>query len=102
MALSQGDGFLYKQDTIHKGRAHTDPDAGDRVMLFVAFTESKQGPEDNRVFSIGDIHGLAWDMWGQTLDDLATIDERPWRPWHPFGFFNGHKDTRPATLIDAL
>jgi hypothetical protein len=49
-----------------------------------------------------DVHGLSWDMWGQTLDDLATTDERPWRPWHPFGLFNGHKDVRPATLIDAF
>ena len=103
MTLSQGDGFLYKKDTMHKGRAHTDPDAGDRVMFFVAFSESNQGPEDNRVFPLGDIHGLTWDMWGQTLNDLATIDERPWRPWHPFGLFNGHKDdVRPATLIDAF
>jgi hypothetical protein len=102
MALSQGDGFLYNADTIHKGRAHTDPDAGDRVLFFVAFSESRQGPEDKRVYALGDIHGLFWDMWGQTLDDLATIDERPWRPWHPFGLFNGHKDVRPTTLIDAF
>jgi hypothetical protein len=102
MALSQGDGFLYKSDTIHKGRAHKDPNAGDRVVLFIGLTESKQGPLDQRVMPLGDIAGLPWDMWGQTLDDLATIDERPWRPWHTVGLFNGHKDVRPITLIDAF
>jgi hypothetical protein len=102
MTLSQGDGFLCKSDTLHKGRAHADPDAGDRVALFIGFSESKQGPADNRVFPMGDIHGLSWDLWGQTLDDLAAIDEQPWWPWHPFGLFNGHKDVRPTTLIDAF
>jgi ectoine hydroxylase-related dioxygenase (phytanoyl-CoA dioxygenase family) len=102
MALSQGDGFLYKSDTLHKGRAHRDPNAGDRVVLFIGLTESKQGPLDQRVQPLGDIAGLPWDMWGQTLDDLATIDERPWRPWHTVGLFNGHKDVRPITLIDAF
>ena len=102
MSLSQGDGFVYKQDTIHKGRAHTDRHAGDRVLFTVGFSESKQGPDDNRIYPMGDIGALNWDMWGQTIDDLGTIDERPWRPWHPFGFFNGHEGVRPCTIFDSF
>ena len=34
---------------------------------------------------------------------MATLDERPWRPWHSIGLFNGHRgDIRPWTLIDAI
>lgn len=58
MVQSQGDGFLYSSDTFHKGRAHSDESAPDRVVLFLTFAESRKATGEKRIFPLGTIHLL--------------------------------------------
>ena len=58
MIQSQGDGFLYHSDTFHKERGHSDPDAPDRVVLFLTFAESKKVTGEKRILPLGSIHAL--------------------------------------------
>jgi hypothetical protein len=100
--MKQGDGMLYNSDTTHRGRAHTDPNAPERILIFIMFAASRQGPEDKRSLPLGEVHALDWRMWGHTIDDCATMKERPWRLWHAFGIGNTKGTVRPWNLLDDI
>jgi hypothetical protein len=100
--MSQGDALLYDSDVTHQGRAHTDPNAPDRALLFITFAGSRQGPDDARGLPLGQVHALDWRMWGHTIDDCATMKERPWRFWHAFGIGGKRDNVRPWNLLDVL
>jgi len=93
-SISQGDAMVYHTDLIHKGGAHVDENAPDRIVLFVSFAESKKGtPEDSRKkLAYGKVYSLDWRMWGVSIDDFPFLRGIQWR-WsylHPLGirFFN--------------
>lgn len=105
--VSAGDGFLYSTDLFHRGGAHSDPTSGERVVMFVTFASSRQGPDDNRVLPLGTIHSLGWRGWGHTIDDFLTMESQPWRFWHAWGIVPPSSPTkdssvRPWTLLDCF
>lgn len=100
--MSQGDAMLYNSDVMHRGRAHTDRDAPERALLFITFAGSRLGPDDKRSLPLRQVHALDWRMWGHTIDDFITMQERPWRPWHIFGLFNSKGNVRPWNLVDEI
>jgi ectoine hydroxylase-related dioxygenase (phytanoyl-CoA dioxygenase family) len=66
-----GDALLMNMNSYHRGSAHTDPDALDRVMLILTFVPRPEERAESRQMSQGITFSLRWDMWGHTLDDLA-------------------------------
>ena len=101
--VNQGDAFLYVSDLYHRGVAHTDPDAPDRAFLFLIFAGSRQGPDDKRHLPFGEVRALDWKLWGHTIDDFATIKEKPWRWWQSLGLFNKKPNgVRPWNFLDNL
>lgn len=104
--LKQGDGMIYHTDAIHRGGAHVDPDAPERMVLFVSFAESKD-PAHVKRLAYGKVYSLDWSMWGLTIDDFPYLGSWQWR-WsflHPLGFrfFNNAKsDRKPWTAVDSF
>ena len=80
-----GDAALLNQHVWHRGTAHTDPRAQDRVMFIVSFISR---PNDPRQLSRGTYFHMKWNMWGHTwhdLGDAGTSMAWPWnilRCWH--------------------
>ena len=76
-----GDALLMNMNSYHRGTAHTDPNAPDRVMLILTFVPKPEEKAESRQLSQGITFSLRWDMWGHTLWDLAQADTRMTRPW---------------------
>jgi ectoine hydroxylase-related dioxygenase (phytanoyl-CoA dioxygenase family) len=101
VAVDAGDAMLYNADVFHRGTAHTDPSAPERVVVFLTFAGSRQGPNDHRSLPFGTVHSLNWKTWGHTIDEFLTIKEKPWRPWHALGLYSSKADgVRPWTIPD--
>jgi ectoine hydroxylase-related dioxygenase (phytanoyl-CoA dioxygenase family) len=104
--VNAGDGMLYNADLYHRGGTHSDPTAGERVVMFITFAGSRQLPTDQRSLPLGTIHSLHWKSWGHTIDDFLTMDEQPWRLWHILGWFSPsskekqQNGARPWTMVD--
>jgi ectoine hydroxylase-related dioxygenase (phytanoyl-CoA dioxygenase family) len=77
----QGDALLMNMNSWHRGGAHTDPDALDRVMLILTFVPKPMTRAESRQLSQGITFSLRWDMWGHTLNDLAAADTAMSQPW---------------------
>ena len=99
MAVKAGDALLYSSDVYHRGTAHTDPNAPERVVLFLTFAGSRQGSHDHRSLPFGTVHSLHWRSWGHTIDDFMTIKDKPWRPWDGF-IASKPNGVRPWTIPD--
>jgi hypothetical protein len=76
-----GDALLMNQNSFHSGAAHTDPNAIDRVMMILSFTPKPTRRSESRMMSQGITFSLRWDMWGHTLNDLASADTSMRQPW---------------------
>jgi hypothetical protein len=102
---SAGDGLLYKAELFHRGRAHSDPNAPERVVVFLTFAESLVDADDTRMLPPGQSHVLRWNLWGHTIDEFTTIDKKKWRFWHSLGIFlpkQQSKDIyRPWNILDS-
>eukprot|EP00526_Cylindrotheca_closterium_P000731 CAMPEP_0113650882 /NCGR_PEP_ID=MMETSP0017_2-20120614/27102_1 /TAXON_ID=2856 /ORGANISM="Cylindrotheca closterium" /LENGTH=378 /DNA_ID=CAMNT_0000563477 /DNA_START=1 /DNA_END=1133 /DNA_ORIENTATION=+ /assembly_acc=CAM_ASM_000147 len=104
-SVNAGDGMLYNAALSHKGGAHTDPTARERVAIFITFAGTRQSPSDRRSLPMGTVHSLHWKRWGHTIDDFLTMEEQPWRIWHILGFGLPTSSTkaanvRPWTMLD--
>jgi hypothetical protein len=104
---SAGDGLLYNSELFHKGRAHTDPNAPDRVVFFLTFAESLVNANDTRTLPLGTAHYVRWNLWGHTIDEFTTIDKKKWRFWHAVGLFLPKQQSdediyRPWNVLDSL
>lgn len=104
-SVKAGDGMLYNADLHHKGGAHDDPDAVERVQIFITFAGTRQSPTDQRSLPMGTVHSLHWKRWGHTIDDFVTMEEQPWRIWHIVGLGLPTSPTkadsiRPWTMLD--
>lgn len=73
-----GDALLMNMNSFHRGSAHTDPDGPDRVMLILTFSPKPKSRVESRLMSQGITFSLRWDMWGNTLNDLAHSERMVW------------------------
>ena len=76
-----GDALLMNMNSFHRGSAHTDPNAPDRVMFILTLVPKPKEIAESRRMSQGITFSLRWDMWGHTWDDLARADEYMGQPW---------------------
>lgn len=85
-----GDGLLMNQQSFHRGAAHVDPNAPDRVVFIVTFAPRPLEGGDTRLLGQGGSYSLRWDMWGHTLKDLEnapTMMVQPWRTLRALGMY---------------
>lgn len=67
-----GSGALLNQHVWHRGAAHTDPDAPERIVFIMSFLARPQYNIDPRQLSRGTYFHQKWNMWGHTVSDLRT------------------------------
>lgn len=76
-----GSAALLNQQVWHRGAAHTDPYAPERVVFIVSFLGR---PNDTRQLSRGTYFHMKWNMWGHTWKDLSdSVKYMSW-PWNIF------------------
>ena len=78
---SGGDALIMNMNSFHRGSAHVDPTAPDRIMLILSFTPKPSRRAERRQLSSGFTYQLRWDMWGHTLNDMATAHTSMRQPW---------------------
>lgn len=97
-----GDALLMNQNSFHRGAAHTDPDALDRIMFILTFTPKPQERAETRMLSQGITFSLRWDMWGHTLNDLAKADTAMSKPWATLRALGLYKTPGASWGIDYI
>ena len=80
--LKEGDGLFYSTDALHQGRAHTNPKAPPRSVVFLIFSGA---PREGRNLPMGQVHALDFSMWGITINEFSTIETKTWKWYHSFG-----------------
>lgn len=98
----QGDALLMNMNSWHRGAAHTDPDAMDRVMLILTFVPKPITRSESRQMSQGITFSLRWDMWGHTLNDLAKADTAMTQPWATLRSLGLYKAKSSSWGIDYI
>jgi hypothetical protein len=86
-----GDALLMNMNSFHRGGAHTDPNAPDRVMFILTFTTKPRSHAETRQLSQGITFSLRWDMWGHVWSDLQKADTimiQPWTIMRSLGLYN--------------
>ena len=82
--LCSGDGLLFKGDVVHRGSAHTDPNAPSRLVFFVIFNNAREGSEDERmVVGSEDMqmtYAQRFGFWGLDISTFKWLDA-------PFGLW---------------
>ncbi|GMI03033.1 hypothetical protein TrLO_g8884 [Triparma laevis f. longispina] len=73
-----GDILFFKEDIIHRGGAHTQPNKPDRFSLFILLTESRRGTADHR-WLIGSSKIIATycqkiGLWGLHMQNFWVLD----------------------------
>ena len=76
-----GDALIMNMNSYHRGSAHVDPTAPDRIMLILSFTPRPAQRAERRQLSSGFTYQQRWDMWGHTLNDMATAHTSMRQPW---------------------
>lgn len=72
-----GDAMVLNQCTWHRGQAHDDPEALERVVLILTFANRPQG-KDVRQLSHGTYFHIRPDMYGFTWEDLKSVETMVW------------------------
>lgn len=67
-----GDGALLNQHVWHRGSAHTDLEAPERILFILSFLARPKYGEDPRQLSRGTYFHQKWNMWGHTYKDLMN------------------------------
>jgi ectoine hydroxylase-related dioxygenase (phytanoyl-CoA dioxygenase family) len=98
----QGDALLMNMNSWHRGGAHTDPDGIDRVMLILTFVPKPLARAETRQLSQGITFSLRWDMWGHTLNDIATADTSMTQPWATLRALGLYKSKQASWGIDYI
>jgi|UniRef100_A0A8J9TFH8 hypothetical protein len=70
LVFHAGDGALLNQHVWHRGSAHTDPNAMERIVFIVSFLARPKFGKDPRQLSRGTYFHQKWNMWGHTWKDL--------------------------------
>lgn len=79
-----GAGALLNQHVWHRGGAHTDPSAPERIVFILSFLARPNYDRDPRQLSRGTYFHQKWNMWGHTWKDLmspATSMRHPFSLW---------------------
>eukprot|EP00591_Stephanopyxis_turris_P003967 CAMPEP_0195507906 /NCGR_PEP_ID=MMETSP0794_2-20130614/1254_1 /TAXON_ID=515487 /ORGANISM="Stephanopyxis turris, Strain CCMP 815" /LENGTH=898 /DNA_ID=CAMNT_0040634737 /DNA_START=94 /DNA_END=2790 /DNA_ORIENTATION=- len=116
--MASGAGLIYNSQLTHRGGANVAWDRwgenSTRVMFILSFTsrpvsiparwnlrydvekKKKDGVvlADPRFLPIGSTFSIRWDMLGQTLDDMLTVDRLKWGPFTSLGLY------KPSTGVD--
>jgi hypothetical protein len=92
-----GTGALINQQTTHRGEAHLDPSAPDRVLFILTFAprpQTKPATIETRLIGVSGSYSLHWSQWGHTLADfqrpLAKM-QQPWRTLRSLGLYKPRK-----------
>lgn len=72
-----GVGALMNSRLFHRGSAHTNETAPERVMVYTTWTYAATHPE-HRLLPGGTTYALRWDQWGRTLDQLTSKSYAWW------------------------
>lgn len=75
-----GAGALLNQHVWHRGGAHTDPQADERIVFILSFLARPDFVNDPRQLSRGTYFHLKWNMWGHTWRDLMDPESRMQHP----------------------
>ena len=70
--IGAGDGALLNQMAWHRGAAHSDPNAPERILFIMTFLARPRHDRDPRQFAKGTYFHLKWNMWGHTWKDLQN------------------------------
>jgi Phytanoyl-CoA dioxygenase (PhyH) len=125
-----GDALLMNMNSYHRGTAHTDPNAPDRVMLILVsegrcgthhamllgsfshrmafscisqtFVPKPQELAESRQMSQGITFSLRWDLWGHTLYDLQKASTRMRQPWATLRALGLYKPKDAAWGVDYV
>jgi Phytanoyl-CoA dioxygenase (PhyH) len=77
-----GYGALLNQHVWHRGGAHVDPDAPERILFILSFLARPDvHPDDFRQLSRGTYFHQKWNMWGHTVQDLRDPLRAMRPPW---------------------
>jgi len=76
-----GDGALLNQQGWHRGTAHTDEDADDRIVFIVSFLK-RPAVDDPRQLARGTYFHQRWLNWGSTWEDMVDTMANLQRPWN--------------------
>mmetsp|Transcript_7998 Transcript_7998/g.9214 ORF Transcript_7998/g.9214 Transcript_7998/m.9214 type:complete len:972 (+) Transcript_7998:57-2972(+) len=76
-----GDAILMNQQSFHRGAAHVDPHAPNRVVFIITFSPRPMVRGETRALGQGGSYSLRWDMWGHTLKDLENAPSVMVQPW---------------------
>lgn len=74
----QGDALLMNMNSWHRGAAHTDKDALDRVMLILTFVPKPMERAEIRQMSQGITFSLRWDMWVRSTFAVRHASNQLW------------------------
>ena len=100
--FSGGDALIMNMNSFHRGSAHVDPTAPDRIMLILSFTPKPSRRAERRQLSSGFTYQLRWDMWGHTLDDMATAHTSMRQPWATLRSLGLYKPRNAEWGIDYI
>lgn len=75
-----GSGALLNQHIWHRGGAHTDPTAPERIVFILSFL-SRPKSHDPRMLARGTYFHQKWTMWGMTYRDLMDPYKTMGKPW---------------------
>ena len=100
--FSGGDALIMNMNSFHRGSAHVDPTAPDRIMLILSFTPKPARRAERRQLSSGFTYQLRWDMWGHTLNDMATAHTLMRQPWATLRSLGLYKPREAEWGIDYI
>ena len=76
-----GDGALLSQHVWHRGAAHTDEEALERILFVVSFLARPDLVNDRRQLSRGTYFHMRWNMWGHSWKDLLDANRFMAKPF---------------------
>lgn len=88
-----GAGALLNQHVWHRGGAHSDFSAPERIVFIVSFLARPKFDSDPRQLSRGTYFHQKWSMWGHTINDMLDPVKRM-RP--PFSFLRAFSVWKPT------
>jgi len=97
-----GDALLMNMDSTHRGSAHVDPDALDRVMFIMTFVAKPRSRAESRQIIQGITFSLRWDMWGHTWQDLEHADTEMIQPWATLRALGLYKKPNAVWGVDYI
>jgi hypothetical protein len=89
----KGDAAMMNQHLHHRGPAHVDPNATDRVLFVLTLAPRPRFGKmelETRILGQGAAYSNNWNNWGHTLDDFANAPDvmrQPWKTLRALGIY---------------